>query len=335
MKHIGIVEVADKAGVSITTVSRVINKSPLVKEKTYNKVKAVMEELGYQPNQVARSLRVNETKTIGVVVSNILNPFFTAVVRGIEDVANETNYNIILCNTDEKPEKEMQYIITLLNKCVDGLIVAATGHQKDYRPIARNKPIVFIDRYPGKDSASDYDVVLVKNCEGSYRLVNHMLDAGYRKIGFICGSDQSTTGYERLKGYRKALSDAGIEYDDSIVKVGDFLGHTSYSQTMEILREKNCDALYAGNNMILNGILKAMQECKLRYPDDLGLASFDDMEWMAYSQPSITAVNQPTYEIGKVAANQLLDRIAGLQLPPKEIFLDVAIHVRESTMRKR
>lgn len=335
MKHVGIVDVANKAGVSITTVSRVINKSPLVKEKTYKKVKAVMDELGYQPNQLARSLRINETKTIGVVVSNILNPFFTAVVRGIEDVANETNYNIMLCNTDEKPEKEMQYITTLLNKCVDGLIVAATGHQKDYRPIAGNTPIVFIDRYPGKDCANDYDVVLVKNCDGSYRLVRHLLDAGYRKIGIISGSDQFTTGYERLKGYRRALLDAGIRCDESIVRIGDFLGYTSYRQAMEILKDRKCDAVYAGNNMILNGVLKAMRECDMRFPDDIGLAAFDDMEWMEYNQPSITTVSQPTYEIGKVAANQLLDRIAGSQVPPKEIFLDVTLNIRESTKKGR
>lgn len=330
MRKVNINEVARLSGISRTTVSRVINNSPRVKEETALKVKQVMQELGYQPNELARGLRNNETKTVGVIVSNVLNPFFTAVVRGVEDVANAENYSIILCNTDEKNEKESQYIRMLLGKRVDGLIIASTGAKCDYDTLAAEKPIVFIDRRPPvKDGA--YDVILVANELGSYKLTKHLIEQGYRRIGIVIGSVEATTGHGRLAGYYRALRESNIEVDERLVKTDDFLGSYSYEKTKELLKEGICDAIFAGNNMILSGALRAMKEEGVEYPQDMGLAAFDDLDWMEYSPVPITAVKQPTYEIGMMAMQTLLRRIAGSQEEPKEIILDVSLNVRDSS----
>ena len=333
MKRLTINEIARISGVSRTTVSRVLNKSPLVHQETANTVNEVIDRLKYQPSELARGLRSKETKTIGVIVTNILNPFFTSIVRGVEDVANRYNYNIIICNTDESYEKETQYCNVLVSKHVDGLIIASTGKKYDPQDLTDGIPIVFIDRSP-KGLENQFDTILVNNQEGSYQIVKHLLETGYRRIGLIGGFSQLSTGYERLMGYRQAHKEYGIKIDENLIKSGDFLGHTSYRQAMEVILKSNCDAIYAMNNMILHGVMKALKELKVRVPLDIGLATFDDLEWMEHCGISITAVKQPAYEIGTMAMNMLLDRISGSVVEAKSVMLDVVVNIRESTQRK-
>lgn len=334
MDSINISMVAKRAHVSPSTVSRVLNNSPLVKETTANRVREVMKELNYQPNELARGLRCNETKTIGVIVSNVLNPFFTSVVRGIEDVANRVNYNIMLCNTDEKAEKELQYIHALLSKRVDGLIIASAVTKYDYTALLGGKPAVFVDRRPEGENKGKFDTVLVQNKEGSRRAVMQMIESGYRRIGIITGSNVSTTGYERLLGYEQAHRDAGIPLDQSLIKLGNFLGDTSYENAIDLIENNACDAVFAANNMILLGALKAVSEKKMRIPEDIGVSAFDDLEWMQFCEPQISAVRQPTYEIGTVAMSLLLDRISGSSEPAKEVMLPVELMVRKSSQKR-
>lgn len=334
MDSINISMVAKRAHVSPSTVSRVLNNSPLVKETTANRVREVMKELNYQPNELARGLRCNETKTIGVIVSNVLNPFFTSVVRGIEDVANRVNYNIMLCNTDEKAEKELQYIHALLSKRVDGLIIASAVTKYDYIALLGGKPAVFVDRRPEGENKGKFDTVLVQNKEGSRRAVMQMIESGYRRIGIITGSNVSTTGYERLLGYEQAHRDAGVPLDQSLIKLGNFLGDTSYENAIDLIENNACDAVFAANNMILLGALKAVSEKKMRIPEDIGVSAFDDLEWMQFCEPQISAVRQPTYEIGTVAMSLLLDRISGSSEPAKEVMLPVELMVRKSSQKR-
>lgn len=333
MGNINIRLVAKKANVSQTTVSRVFNNSLLVKQSTAQHVRCVMEELGYHPNELARGLRSNETRTIGVVVSNVLNPFFTSVVRGIEDEANKANYHIMLCNTDEQAEKERQYIQALSSKRVDGLVLASTGVTEDYSTLTGGKPIVFVDRRPEGKNKGKFDTVLVQNREGSFEAVMRLINAGFRRIGIISGQNISTTGCQRLYGYEQALKAAGLPINKKLIKFDNFLGHTSYQNTIELIKEEKCDAIFAANNMILLGVLKALTELHIKVPEDLGLSAFDDLEWMQYCQPQITAVRQPTYEIGTTAVSLLLERIAGLKEPAKEILLPVELILRESSER--
>ncbi len=335
MNKVNINMVAQKAQVSRTTISRVLNNSPLVKQETAEKIRRVIEELGYQPSELARGLRMNETKTIGVIVSNILNPFFTGMVRGIEDVANHSDYNIVLCNTDENQEKEQQYLKTLLSKRVDGLIVASTGSQNDYSQIVGKVPVVFVDRRSGGNGICTYDTILVDNRDGSFRAVEHLIKQGYRRIAIITGSNISTTGFERLQGYKEALIAYGIEVDDSLIKIGDFLGHTAFQQAQDLLLQTpRCDAIFAANNMILMGTLKALEEQKVNCPSEIGIVAFDNMEWMEYCNPRFTVVVQPIYQIGATAMEMLLERLNSVvELPPREIVLPVTLQIRDSSIK--
>lgn len=334
MSNINISLIAQRANVSKATVSRVINNSPLVKNKTKERVERVIKDLNYMPSELARGLRISETKTIGIIVSNILNPFFTGIVRGVEDLSNAANYNIVLCNTDEEPEKEREYLHTLLSKRVDGLIIASTGIQNDYSQMIKRIPIVFIDRRPDNNNPGAFDTVLVDNIEGSLKVVDHLIKSGYRRIGIIAGSDAYTTGYERLLGYKQALKKNNLEIDDNLIKIGDFLGHTSYENAKELLLDGKCDSIFVTNNIILLGALKAMEELGIKSPRDIGLVTFDDMEWMQYCQPRLTAITQPTYLMGTTAMQLLLDRIANkLSSEPKEIILPVELIVRDSSQK--
>ncbi len=336
MDKVNISIIAQRAGVSSTTVSRVLNKSPLVKDSTVQRVREVMKALDYQPNELARSLRSSSTRTIGVIVSNVLNPFFTSVVRGIEDTANAAGYNIVLCNSDEKPEKEVEYVSTLIAKQVDGLIIASSEKIQNYSELIGNKLAVFIDRKLDECNTKRYDTVLVQNRVGAYTAVSHMLQQGFRRIGIITGQSNSTTGHERLLGYEAAIQEAGLAIDPELVKIGDFLGYTAYGFTMELLDSKKCDAIFAANNLILLGVLRALNERKIKVPSEMGLIAFDNLDWMNYCNPGISAIAQPTYELGRVAVDLFLER-CGNPLPaspPREIVLDISLIVRGSSVRQ-
>lgn len=334
-KKTNISTVAQKAGISESTVSRVLNHSPLVALQTAHRVRAVISELGYSPSELARGLRVNETRTIGVIVSNVMNSFFTSVVRGIEDAANDSKYSIMLCNTDEKPEKEIQYIHTLIRKQVDGIILASTGGISSCEELVSSTPVVLVDRNIGQADSSPFDTVLVDNCGGAYEAVTHLLEEGYQHIGIITGSNVTTTGYGRLAGYKKALHRAGRRLDEHLIKIGDFLGTSSYRLARELLTQTDCDAIFTANNIILTATLRAADDLHRRIPEELGLISFDNVEWMQYSRLRISAIIQPTYEIGQTAMHLLLDRIAGSTEKPRQIVLDVKLAARESSRRNK
>jgi LacI family transcriptional regulator len=335
MDKVTIHDVAMQARVSKATVSRVINNSGYINPDTRMKVVEAIKELNYQPSALARSLRRKETKTIGVVISNILNPFFTAVVRGIEDVAQRAQYSIILCNTDEDPLKEERYLQVLRAKRVDGLIIATAGGN-DYHDIILNgePPIVFIDRrinWVGKEAA---DTVLVDNQGGSIEAVEHLIKSGYQKIGIITGPKIITTGFERWKGYCIALERNGISYDDRLVRVSDFRGISTAELTKDLLEGIRCDSIFVANNLILLGVLQVVGDLGLAIPRDLGLVAFDDIPWMQFTTPTLTAIVQPTYEIGATAARMLLGRIYGHRKgPAEEIVLPVKLIQRESSLK--
>jgi len=332
-ENVNIALVAKMAQVSQTTVSRVLNNSPLVKKETETRVREVINELGYAPSELARSLRINETKTVGVIISNIMGSFYTAVVRGIEDVASKRNYSIILCNTDDDPEKERRYLKELISRKVDGLIVSSAYMGADYYNIVGDQKIVFFDRRPNGDIQSKYDIVLVQNREGSRQAVTHLIEKGYKRIGIINGSVDSTTGRERLRGYEIALEENGMTVEPELIKTGDFLASNTYEDVMDLLVNQHCDALFATNDLILWGVLKAARALNKKIPEELGIVAFDDMEWRQFSNPRITSVKQPTYEIGATAMNLLLERIAGDMGDSREVILPVGLEIRESTLK--
>src|SRR5689334_3987169 len=264
-------DVAKQAGVSIATVSRVLNGSARVSADVKQRVQATMEALAYQPNPAARSLRSNRSRIIGLLISDIQNPFFTGLIRGAEDEALRHEYSLILCNSSESPQREQQYLDVLYAERVAGLIVVPTSEQlsEEIRKRFRERgiPVVAVDRRV-KDRY--IDAVLVDNVWGAREAVAHLIANGYRRIGAVTGPQSVTTGRERLEGYRLALQDAGIPLDPALERVGSFKIDSGQELTEQLLDlDPPVEALFVANNLMTMGALNAIHERKLRVPDDV------------------------------------------------------------------
>lgn len=320
-KVITALDVAEEAKVSSATVSRVLNDSPLVTPKTTARVKKVMEQLGYRPNILARGLRVGATKTIGVIITNVLNPFFSKIVRGIEDAVTPAGYNVIICNTDENENKESAFIRNLVDRKVDGLIIAASGRVNNYSEILGGTPVVFVDRLPNKEEENSFDSVVVNNELGAYQLTKYLIDKGSRRIGLIA-SDVLTTGSDRISGYKRAVEEAMIPSADAPVEITDYLGNN----TVEIARKLvalRVDAIFAGNNIILLSVLQALKETN--HLNDLTIAAFDQTDWLSYLDTPVVVVRQPVQDIVEQASNMLLQRIEKKGGMPHKLILQTQL----------
>uniref|UniRef100_A0A7C3MQG0 LacI family transcriptional regulator n=1 Tax=Dictyoglomus thermophilum TaxID=14 RepID=A0A7C3MQG0_DICTH len=325
-------DVAKLAGVSISTVSHVINKTRYVEKETRERVYEAIKTLGYRPNILASSLRKKITNTIGLIISNITNLFYPEVVRGVEDYLTKFNYNLILCNSDEDVEKEKNYIEVLFSRRVDGLIITPSKSSETRENLdlfrEKNIPIVLVDR---KIEGLDEDVVLVDNVKGTYDAINYLISLGHKRIGIITGPLDTTTGYERLEGYLKALEDNNIKKDNNLIYEGDFKEKGGYEGTSYLLNLKNPPtAIFSSNNLMVLGSLKRITEIGVKIPSDLSLISFDDMEWFPYFSPPLTAVYQPAYELGETAVKLLFERLKRGRKKKKEVILPTKLVIRES-----
>ena len=246
-----IYDVAKRAGVSAMTVSRVINGKKDVKPETRERVLKAIEEIGYVPNSLARSFVLQRTRTIGLVITDITNPFFTTLARGVEDTAMRNQFSVIFCNTDEDPEKEVLYLELLARKRVDGVILAsASGKRTPLKSIlVRNIPVVLIDREI--EGLDDVDIVKGDSVYGAYLLTKHLIELGHRRIGIIVGSKNISTAEDRVEGYKRALKDAGIPLDEELIKFGKYSRESGYNFTKELLSLENPpSAIFGGNNFI-------------------------------------------------------------------------------------
>lgn len=330
-------DVAKKAGVSVMTVSRVINGSKNVREDTREKVLRAIEELGYVPNSVARSLILKKTYTIGLVISDITNPFFTTVARGVEDTAISKHYTVILCNTDENPEKELMYVEVLAKSKVDGVIyTSASGKKNPLKSLFLKKiPVVLIDRTI--EGVNDLDIVRGDSVLGAYLLTRHLIELGHRRIGIVVGSLLISTAKDRVEGYKKALIEANIPIDESLIKISEtskFSKEDGYKLTKELLNMKNPPtAIFGGNNLMAVGAILAIREMGLEIPDDISLVSFDDIESLSEVYPFLTVVKQPAYSMGVIATELLIRRIENKDRikERREILLTPELVIRKST----
>ncbi|TYT24398.1 LacI family transcriptional regulator [Dictyoglomus thermophilum] len=325
-------DVAKLAGVSISTVSHVINKTRYVEPETREKVYQAIKTLGYRPNILASSLRKRVTNTIGLIISNITNLFYPEVVRGVEDLLAKYNYNLILCNSDEDVEKEKNYIEVLFSRRVDGLIITPSKSSETRENLdlfrEKNIPIVLVDR---KIEGLEEDVVLADNIEGTYEAISYLVSLGHKRIGIITGPLDTTTGCERLEGYLKALEDKGIKKDDNLIYEGDFKEEGGYKGVEALLNINNPPtAIFTSNNLMALGALKKITELGLKIPQDLSLISFDDMDWFPYFSPPLTAVYQPAYELGETAVKLLFERLKRGRKKRKEVRLPTKLIIRES-----
>ena len=327
-------DVAKKLNVSVSTVSRVVNNKKYVKPETRQLVQEAMEEMSYTPNQVARSLKIRTTNTIGIIVPDISEDFFSSVIKGIDKVLSSNGYFIVLCDTGEDPEKEEMYLNLYSEKQIDGMILATVNrkHKVVDKLLAKGTPIIFIDNLP--PLRNNFDSVIIDNNKASYIAVGHLLEQGHKRIGIITGKTDETTGYERLRGYKMALRDNGIEPDDCLIKVGDFKEPSGYQKMKELLACKDITAVYVASSKMTYGAIKAIFEQGLRIPEDISVVGFDIHDNSGLMSPSITTIIQPEDRIGRVAAELLIKKLRDSEEEfSQKIVLDPALIIRRSTSK--
>jgi LacI family transcriptional regulator len=323
-------DVAKRAGVAPITVSRVINNSGYISQETRARVKAAIIELGYKPNIIARSLRSKRTNTLALVLTDITNPFFTAIARGVEDTASDAGFTVIFCNTDESVDEEAKYLQLLMQKQVDGiLLVPARSISGSIEMIKeQGTPVVILDRrVPNVDA----DVVRCDSVEGAYRLVKLLIDQGHRRIAVLSGPQGVSTADDRVEGYHKAMIEAGIP-DEGLMFYGRYNLTSGYEMAKQALvLSPQATALFAANNFIAIGAMKALRDSGLKIPGDISLVSFDDLPQTFIVDPFLTVAAQPPYEMGCKATQLLLNRIRGeAPLECQEIVLPTELIVRHS-----
>ncbi|AZS87132.1 LacI family DNA-binding transcriptional regulator [Streptomyces griseoviridis] len=321
-------DVAAEAKVSVATVSRVLNDHPSVSAAARVRVLAAVDALGYRPNAVARSLRTDQTRTLGLVISDVLNPYFTELARSVEEEARALGYSVIIGNADERPELQDHHIRTLLDRRIDGLLVSPTdgGSPLMLDAAIAGTPMVFVDRWiPGLD----VPVVRADGTGAVRDLVAHLHRLGHRRLAIIAGPAATTTGSERVDAFRDALAAYGIPLPDVYIGQGDFQAESGRRVTEGFLDlPVPPDVVFATDNLMALGALDAVRARGLRVPDDLALAAFDDIRWFVHTDPPITAIAQPTGDLGRAAVRAVVDRIEGR--PPSSVTLPARLVVRRS-----
>jgi LacI family transcriptional regulator len=328
---ITIQDVARRAGVAPITVSRVINNHSYVSLQTRQRVEAAILELQYVPNMLASSLRSNRTNTLALILSDISNPFWTTVARGAEDAASQQGFNVILCNTDENEAKQEEYLSVLLRKRVDGfLFVPVESHPRSIEQIQKQKvPVVVMDR---QIQGVTVDIVRGDSEDGAYQLTRHLISLGHRHIAILSGPQILSVSIDRVDGMLRALAEANIRADAQIISYGKFTIESGWERTMELMTNSlPPTAIVAGNNFIAIGALRVLREQGIRVPEDISLASIDDLPPPMFIDPFFTVVAQPAYEIGHRATELLLRRIRHPHdLERQEIVLPTELIIRQS-----
>jgi LacI family transcriptional regulator len=330
-------QIAARAKVSVGTVSHVINNTAGVRESVRRRVQETIRELGYRPSLLARSLRTNRTTIIGMIIPDILNPFFPQVVRGVEDVAYQNSYQLMLCNTDNDAKKEYTYAEQLRAYRMAGVVVIPSAHShlatfaSELNP--REGPLICLDR---RIKNWKGDSVTVDNASGAYEAARLLFNAGHRRIATITGPLHLANGMERLRGFRRALRELGAPLRTGYVRESNFDRAGGYEQALSLLQKRDRPtAIFAANDLVALGILSAIKELGLSCPDDISIVGFDDLEMTAFTNPPLTTVSQPGYEMGALGASLLLERLTGKTTSPQNIVLKTKISMRGSVARPR
>ena len=328
-------DIAQLAGVSKTTVSKVLNKKDQkISNATRKKILAIVKEKNYTPNKMAQSLVTKKTKTIGVIIPDIRNPFFTDIVRGVEDKAIKEDYNIILCNTDENPQKEIKAFNALLQKMVDGIIFAPSSkmdlNSKQYG--LSTKPIVLVDKKLQIENLKG--IVSLDNEEGTFLQVNHLVENNHKKILYLSGPLKNEITRDRIKGYKKALEQANIKYDENLVIQGEYSLEWGY-EIIKSLKRLNFTAICAANDLIAIGAMKALKERNVNIPKDISVVGFDDIQTSNIIEPQLTTINQNSYNMGYESANILIKNLQENKLNDiQKIVFKPELIIRSSTSQK-
>jgi LacI family transcriptional regulator len=322
-------DVAKLAGVSPACVSLALNEKPYVSKEAKQRIYKAVRELGYRPNIVARSLRKKSTGIIGLVLSDIANPFFPEIARGVEERAREFGFNVILCNTDADPFQEKKSIEILLSRQIDGLIITSahsTANLNEY--LRENCPIVLVNRdpFPGR-----FDFVGIDNISSARMAVNHLIKLGHQRIAFIEGEPESPASFGRYEGYKKALQEAGFSLQENYVKMGYLKYEGGYRAMISFLKEPSPPtAVFCANDMMALGAIDACKEKGVKVPQNIAVVGFDDMWIASLKTVQLTTVRQPRYQMGAKAVDFMIERIQGERGEIKRVMLPTKLVIRQT-----
>lgn len=323
---ITIKDVAKHAGVSVATISRVLNNKGYVGAATRKKVEESIKELDYRPNEVARSLFKKQSKTIGLIVPDIMNPYFPELARAVEDIAVQLGYNVILCNSDENAEKELRYLEVLQQKYIDGIIVAS--NTLDAQTIFDLKiPVVSLDR----EISKDIPTIVVDNIKGAKKATLYLQKKGYQKIAHISGPHNIINANERTAGYREVVSNKPW-FKESYISNGHYKMEAATDATLKLLAlHPEIDGIFAANDTMAIGVMKAVHQLGLKIPEDIAVIGFDGIALSKAVTPELTTIEQPMYELGETAARMLIGLVEGKPLEKNYFKFDVNLLERDST----
>lgn len=325
-------DVAKMAGVSVATVSRVLNKNGYVNKDTENTVLQAMKELNFEPNPVARGLAGKNMMTISLIVPDISNPFFPELARAVEDVAQKHQFNVFLCNSDNLENKEKSYIEVMLKKGIDGLIIVSNTLEEETIKVLQDAriPVVLLDRPFTNNNCS---IVKSQNIEGAHEAVEHLLDIGCKKIAHISGPKNLTPAYERFVGYKEIVSRFDW-FDDSLIEEAGFdIKGGREAMKRLLLSHPDIDGVFAGNDLMTIGALKELLEMGIKVPEQVAICGFDGIQLTEYTEPDITTIAQPIYEMGALATDVLIRKIKGELNENKTFELPVKLIIRNSTKK--
>jgi LacI family transcriptional regulator len=323
-------DVAKEAGVSIATVSRVLNDVDVVNEETKKKVQDAIKKLGYRPNIVARSLKTQKSRTIGIIIPDISNQFYPEIVRGAEDVANIYNYNIMLCNTDLDPDKEMEYLRVLKEKMVDGVIYMSNSLEPAVIELVKSleMPVVLVET---TDKENTFPSVTIDNEKGAVDATEYLIGNGNKKIAYIgTHEDAVNAAAFRFTGYKAALEKNGIEFDKKLCYFGGLKANDGYEGIKEVIKNSEVDAVFCASDELAMGVINALREEGRRVPEDIDVMGFNDIYSASIFYPKLTTVVQPMYDMGSVGMRMLIKSINGAELVQHHFILPHEIVKRDS-----
>ena len=324
-------DVALRARVSTTTVSHVVNRTRFVSDPVRHEVEAAIRELNYVPSAVARSLKSNSTKTIGMLIPNCSNPYFAEIVRSVEDHCFGAGYTLILCNTDDEPHRQSAYLQALTEKRIDGMIIISTGEGKDFQRMLHGLPIpmVLLDR---EIDEVNCDLVETAHLQGGLMATEHLIGLGHRRIACLAGPANLNSSAQRIEGWRSALAKAGLAASPELLWHSDFTSQGGFNTMQAILASPLAPtAVFVCNDLMSIGALSAAHQAGIQIPQQMSLIGFDDIELAQFASPALTTIAQPKQRIGIAAVDMLLERIQGGRIQARQVILLPELIVRNST----